>query len=58
LTVLAGEDFLFGGLIVTRENYVCSGDGRSGGINDGAADVARQLRVGLLIGKLARLLRG
>jgi hypothetical protein len=37
---------------------VCSGDGRSGGINDGAADVARQLRVGLLIGKLARLLRG
>src|SRR5271156_222465 len=56
LTFLTGEDFLFGGLIVTRENYVCSGDSRSGRINDGTADTARRLRVGWLIRSLAGLL--
>ena len=54
LAIVAGEDFLFGGLIVTRENDVCSADRRPGRIHDRSADISRRLRVGLLIRSVGR----
>ena len=53
LAIVAGLDFLFGSLILARENYVRAADCSPGRINHDAANVSRQSRVGLLIRLLA-----